>query len=209
MFNKNFIKIINEEVNKFDFLRNEDYLKEQEITDLLQNEDFQKQFICDSLLERKSKIKATVIESRKRMGGNWEDDNFDDVSKATLEYSLNIEYKYDQTKEPLKFDLSFYSDSISISKTGWYDSGRLGGTTDSDIEPSGEAWFDGFNWNDISVDLNTTEGDKIEFKAFEHAPPKIKVLFIREYTESFIGNYTNMDIKTPEMRDSIQNVPYC
>jgi hypothetical protein len=207
MFNKNFIKIINEEVNKFDFLRNEDYLKEQEITDLLQNEDFQKQFICDSLLERKSKIKTTVFESR--MGGNWEDDNFDDASKATLEYFLKIEYKYDQTKEPLKFDLSFYSDSISISKTGWHDSGRLGGTPDTDIESSGEAWFNGFNWNDINVDLNTTEGDAIEFKAFMHAPPKIKVLFIREYTESFIGNYTNMDIKTPEMRDKIQNVPYC
>jgi hypothetical protein len=43
-------RIINEEISEFDFLGNEQYLKEQEVVDLLKNEDFQKQFICDSLL---------------------------------------------------------------------------------------------------------------------------------------------------------------
>ena len=50
MKKRDFIRIINEEISEFDFLGNEQYLKEQEIVDLLKNEDFQKQFICDSLL---------------------------------------------------------------------------------------------------------------------------------------------------------------
>ena len=206
MFNKDLIRIINEVVGEFDFLGNDEQSKEQEIIDLLQNEDFQKQFICDSLLERKNKIKTDVFDSR--IGGDWEDDS-DDARKLTLDYFLKIEYKYDQTKEPVKFDLSFYSDNITISKTDDYDSGRIGGTTDSDIAPSGKAWFDGFDWNDINVDLNTTEGDKIDFLAFKHAPPRIKILFIRQFLEDYIGNYTGMDISTPEMKDKVQNVPYC
>jgi hypothetical protein len=207
MFSKDLIKVINEEVGKFDFLGNESYLKEQEIIELLQNEEFQKQFICDSLLERKNKIKTSVFDSR--IGGDWEEDNFEDANKLTLDYFLKVEYKYDQTKEPIMFDLSFYSDNISISKSGWYDKGRLGGTPDTDIEPSGEALFNGFNWNDINVDLNTTEGDEIDFLAFKHAPPRIQVLFIRQFVEDYIGNYTGMDISTPEMKDKVQNVPYC
>ena len=73
MIDKNIIRIINEEASNFDFLGNEDYLKEREILDLLQNEEFQKQFICDSLLERKNKIKTDVFESK--LGGDWEDEN--------------------------------------------------------------------------------------------------------------------------------------
>ena len=206
MYNKNLVRIINEVVGEFDFLGNNEHSKEQEIISLLQNEDFQKQFICDSLLERKNKIKTDVFEAR--IGGDWEDDS-EDARNLTLDYFLKVEYKYDQQKEPIKFDLSFYSDSITISKTDDYDAGRFGGTTDSDVAPSGKAWFNGFDWNDINVDLNTTEGDEIEFLAFKHAPPKIKTLFIRQFIEDYVGNYTGMDIDTPEMKDKIQNVPYC
>jgi len=35
------------------------------------------------------------------------------------------------------------------------------------------------------------------------------MLFIREYTADFIENETNMDIRTREMNDKIQNIPYC
>jgi len=206
MYNKDLIRIINEVVGEFDFLGNTEHSKEQEIIDLLQNEDFQKQFICDSLLERRNKIKTDVFEAR--IGGDW-DDSSEDARNLTLDYFLKVEYKYDQQKEPIKFDVSFYSDSITISKTDDYNAGRLGGTTDSDVAPSGRAWFDGFNWNDINVDLNTSEGDEIKFLAFEHAPQKIKTLFIRQYVEDYIGNYTGMDINTPEMKDKIQNIPYC
>ncbi|MFA5207260.1 MAG: hypothetical protein WC428_01020 [Candidatus Paceibacterota bacterium] len=202
MFDKNLIKIINEEVSGFDFLGNEEQLKEQEIIDLLQNEDFQKQFICDSLLEQKNKIKIDVFDSK--IGGDWEKDS-EDAKKLTLEYFLKIEYKYDQKKEPVVFDLSFYSNNISISKSDNYDPGDWGRY----VAPSGNAWFDGFNWNDINVDLNTSDGDEVKFVAFEKAPPRIKVLFIRQYVEGYIGNYTSMDISTPEIKDKIQNVPYC
>ena len=207
MFDKKIIKIINEVVGEFDFLGNDEQSKGQEIINLLQNEEFQKQFICDSLLERKNKIKTDVFDSR--IGGDWKEDNSEDANQLTLDYFLKVDYKYDQTKEPIKFDISFYSDNITISKRDDYNQGRIGGTTDSDVAPSGKAWFNGFNWNDINVDLNTSEGDEIDFLAFKHAPPRIKVLFIRQFVEDYIGNYTGMDISTPEMKDKVQNVPYC
>jgi hypothetical protein len=206
MKKKELIRTINEVISEFDFLGNDEYLKEEENVNLLKNEDFQKQFICDSLINKKN-LKADVYDSR--IGGNWEEDNFDDTDRMSIEYFLKIEYKYDQSKEPIKFDLNFYADKVDVGKTGWYDKGRIGGTTDSDIAPSGEAWFDRFDWRDINVDLYTPEGDEIKFIAFEKAPPKIQILFIREFCQDFIMAYTNLDIRTPEMKDKIQNVPYC
>ena len=61
MKNKQLIKIINEEISGFDFLGNEEYLKEEEDINILKNEDFQKQFICDLLLKRKEKVKTLQV----------------------------------------------------------------------------------------------------------------------------------------------------
>jgi len=206
MENKNVIKIINEVISEFDFLGNDEHSKEQETIDLLKNEDLQKQFICDALLNKNVK---NIGVSDARLGGNWDAENFDDASKLTIEYFLKIQYTYDPNKDPIIFDLDFDSDSISIGVTGWQDSGRFGGTPDTDIEPSGEAWFDQLNWNDIDVTLFTTDGDEIPFVAFQKAPPRIQTLFIRNFTEGFIGKETGMDIRTKEMKDKVQNVPYC
>lgn len=200
-----FIKIINEEIKDFDFLSNDQDEKEREVTDFLRNEDFQKQFICDSLL-KKDTVKIEIYDSS--ITGNWENDP-GDVSKLSLEYFLRIEYKYDQTKEPIKFGLDFHGDNISIGKDGWYDAGSWGGTMADAIEPSGDAWFDSFEWGDILVSLATEDGDDIEFTVFDKAPPKIQTLFVRHFCESYIENYTNLEIRTPEMRDKIQNTPYC
>ena len=207
MQKQEFIKIVNEEISKFDFLGNDEYLKEQENIDLMGNEDLQKQFICDSLLNKNSKIKVVeIVDSR--VSGNWDESNFEDANTLTIEYFLKIQYKYDLEQEPLVFDLNFYSDDVRIGVSGWYDQGRFGGTPDTDVEPSGESWFDGFEWQDIDVMLNTPEGDEIKFIAFEKAPPRIKTLFIREYTEHFIEAQT-LEIRTREMKDKPQSVSYC
>jgi hypothetical protein len=206
MKKKELIRTINEVISEFDFLGNDEYLKEEENVDLLKNEDLQKQFICDSLINKKN-LKTDVYDSR--IGGNWEEDNFDDTDRMSIEYFLKIEYKYDQSKEPIKFDLNFYADKVDVGKTGWQDRGHVGGTPETDREPSGEAWFDRFDWRDINVDLYTPDGDEIKFIAFEKAPPKIQILFIREFCQDFIMNYTNLDIRTPEMRDTVRSVPYC
>jgi len=199
-----FINIINEEIQEFDFLGNEEHDKEMEVITLIGNEDFQKQFICDALLGKNS-VKIEVYDSS--VTGNWEDEN-EDASRLNLEYLLGIEYKYDQTKEPISFHLDLIGD-ISISKGGWYDPGRWAGTMPDSIEPSGESWFDGFDWGDISVNLSSDNDEEIEFVAFDKAPPKIQTLFIRHFCEAYIENYTNLEIRTPEMRDKIQNTPYC
>jgi len=201
MENKKIIKIINEEITNFDFLSNDERLKGQEDTDLLKNEDMQKQFICDSLLNKKDKIKIVEVTDA-RIGGNWKED-VDDANKLTIEYYLKIQYTYDPQKKPIIFYLNFDSDDISFSKNVSYDKGS------NDVAPYGESWFNSLNWNDINVILSTEDGDEIEFIAFKKAPQKIQMLFIREYTADFIENETNMDIRTREMNDKIQNIPYC
>lgn len=204
----NLIKIINEELNNFDFLNNDKYNKEQDVIELLKNDDLQKQFLCDSLLKKKDKIKILEITDA-RIGGNWNEFDFDNATTLTIEYFLKIQYTYDTTKDPLIFHLDFYGDNVNIGVYGWRDSGKLGGTPDTDVEPSSESWFNNFNWNNIDVTISTEEGDEIQFNAFKKAPPRIQTLFIREYTESFIHNHTGMDIKTKEMRDNVQNIAYC
>ena len=83
MDNKDFVKIIKEEISNFDFLGNDEFLKEQEVNDLLQNEDLQKQFICDSLLNQNGKVKIGEI-GDSHITGNWDELNMEDATNITL-----------------------------------------------------------------------------------------------------------------------------
>lgn len=183
---KNLIKIISETIEEFDFLSNESALKEQEIIDLLKNEDLQKRFICDSLLERKNKIKILRSETAS-LGGNWENEP-ENANLLTIEYELNLQYSYDSNKEPIVFGLYFYGDAVNISVADRVDKG------DYMTPPEGESWFNNIDWLDIKVQLLTDDGEDIRFIAFEKAPNNIKKIFIREYVENFISSYTNMSI---------------
>ena len=203
MKNKDFIKIIKEEINNFDFLNNDEYRKKQDINDLLMNEELQKQFICDSLLNRNNKIKINKIKDS-FITGDWDEKDFNENGKLSLEYSIDMAYFYDSTKEPLIFDLYFHSDDIDVNVNGWNDAGNFGGG----VEPRGEAWFDRFDWGDIDVTLINADGEDLDFKAFKNAPAKIQTLFIREYLQNFIETQT-LTLKTPELKDNIRNIPYC
>lgn len=199
MFNLDVIKIINEEISEFDFLSNDKNRKEFDIINILKNEDFQKQFICDSLLNP-NKIKYDVYDSS--IGGEW-DYNASDANKISIEYFLNITYTYDANKEPIKFNLDFVGDSISINKEDY-----SGSSNDRDIPSDDGEWFSYVNWNDINIGLTTEHGDDIRFIAFERAPDKIKNIFVREYVSDFISNYTNIDVRTGE-KDKITDYSYC
>jgi len=201
------IKVINEEIASFDFLSNDELLKEQEVTDLLQNPDLQKQFICDALLDKNGKVKVKEI-ADSYIRGNWDEPNREDADRITLVYSVDIDYKYDMEKEPLPLNLYFNADKIDIGVDGWSDPGRWAGTMPDSVEPSGESWYDAFDWGDIDVTLQTTEGDEIEFTAFNQAPPRIQNLFMRHYLEGFIETET-LEIKTTDKKDNIQNISYC
>jgi len=203
---KIFIRIINEEISNFDFLGNDQRQEEEEVMNLLKNEDFQKQFICDTLLRKKDKIKIDVLDNfiRDDAGGAF----FSTPNSLNIEINLDVEYKYDQTKEPVKFGLTFDGNKVDINIDSDYDPGRWGATTDDAVAPSGGDWIDYVDWSDITVQLFTSEGDDIEFIAFNRAPEKIKNLFIREYCEDNIergGDYP-IDMK---QTDSVQNIPYC
>ena len=195
------ISIINEEISDFDFLGNNEYQKEKNIIDLLQNEDLQKQFICDSLLNRNDKIKIMrIVDSS--ITGNLDELNMQDANKLSIEYSIDMSYRYDSTKEPLEFNLNFNGNNINISVNGYNDNGNYNNAPDSN------SWFDHFDWNDIDVSLFTLDGEEVQFIAFEKAPPKIQILFIRDYTQNFVESET-LKIRTPEMKDNIQNTSYC
>jgi hypothetical protein len=198
MDKKDFIRIINEEVANFDFLGNDERSKYEEVANLLKNEDFQKQFICDSLLKN-NKIKIGIYDSN--FTGNLED--VSDDARFNLEYSLNVEYKYDQNVDAVKFQLIFDGDNVSLSKGGKFYPGNY------QTAPESTEFINGIEWQGINVTLWTTDGDGIKFTAFEKAPPKIQVLFVRQYVESFIGNQSNLDVRTPEGKDNARNTSYC
>lgn len=207
MIKTDFIKVINEEIASFDFLSNDELLKEQEVTDLLQNPDLQKQFICDALLDKSGKVKVKEI-ADSYIRGNWDEPNREDADRLQLVYSVDIDYRYDMEKEPLPLNLYFNADKIDIGVDGWFDAGRFGGTPDTDYPPEGDAWYDHFSWDDINVTLQTREGDEIEFTAFNQAPPRIQNLFMRHYLEGFIETET-LEIRTTDKKDNIQNISYC
>ena len=195
MEKKDLIKLINEEITKFDFLGNDENLKEEENYDLLKNEDFQKQFICDSLVNN-GKIKRDITDAN--VGGDWDNT---EASKLTIRYYVNITYAYDPSKQPVRFTVDFESENIGIGVDSTYEPGTR------EIPPSGDASYNYIEWSDINVALFTLDGDSIEFIAFQNAPPKIRDLFIREYTEDFIASET---IDTSRVkRDNIRSVPYC
>ena len=202
MKKNDFIKIINEEISNFDFLSNDEFLEEQEITDLLQNIDLQKQFICDSLLDKTNKVKIKEITDSSIIG-NWNETSIENANGISLRYYIDIEYKYDINKEPIIFTLNFDADKIDIGVDGWYNPGN-----NIDIGPEGETWYDVFDWDDIVVSMYTINGDDIEFIAFEKAPPKIQILFMRHYLEGFIETET-LEIRTNDMKDNVLNTTYC
>jgi len=199
---KNIIKIINEEVSNFDFLGNDGHLVEQESIELLKNEDLQKQFICDFLLGKNNKYRIVGV-SDAIIGGNWEEIDSDDINRLTIDYSPKIEYKYDDSKEPIRFDLFFESDSISVSA-----SEKSGGDGYSE-EQWVDSMFDYINWSDINVTIYTEDGDEIEFTAFKKAPIRIQGIFVREFIAPLIADETQMKISSSEFKDNIQNIPYC
>jgi len=160
MVKNNIMEIVNDEISNFDFLGNDEYLKEQEIIDLLSNDELQKQFISDSLLNKNDKIKIlNIIDSN--LITKLNEPNTDDEKDISLEYSIHMEYNYDSMKDPLDFNLEFESDKIDVENNN-------------------------IDWKDINVSIYTINGDEIEFNAFKSAPQNIQILFIQQYIQDFI-----------------------
>ena len=196
MSNFSLKKIITEEVNKFDFLGNDEYLISQEINTLLQTEELQKQLICDSLLDKTNKLKQLKIVEQSIS------EVTDETTNISLQYIIDMEYKYDSTKESLKFNLEFRGENINVDVNSTHNNGSY------DEQPSDNSWYDHFNWEDIEVIIYNMDGEELEFKAFNNAPLNIQRLFIRKFLEYFITS-NSFEIRTPEIKDNIQNSDYC
>lgn len=203
MRKKDFIKIINEEIAQYDFLNNDKYLAEQENVELLSEEYFQKQFIIDSITRMKDKIKK----SNEDMGISYIDPELGESphNDLNVEYGVDIEYKYQDLEEPVKFSLYFYGDNVGYTTEGWYDPGRWAGTMADSIEPSGEHYITSVDWWDIKPMIYTEDGEEIELKALEKEPSNVQDLFIRAYLEDAIINRTGYDIQ--EKRPAYESPP--
>lgn len=196
----NIREIIAEEVGNFDFLGNDEILKEQETIEILSNEELQRQFICDSITDRKDKIKI-IGYVEKSLSGKFEETNYEDINRMNIDYVIKIEYLYDSTKQPLSFELGFNGDNVSISANGDKDDG------DYLTQPSYEVWFDYIDWSEINTVLYTNEGDEVNFIAIENAPYKIVEIFIRHYVEDFVTTESKMDYSS-EIDNSVIS-QYC
>jgi hypothetical protein len=176
MIKSNLISVINEEINGFDFLGNDSYLKEVESLNTLSNEDMQKQFISDFLLKN-NKIKITnVVESS--LGGDWEE-----RGSFNINYMVEIAYQYDSAQEPINFGLQFIGNNVQFSPSG---------------DNYSEEWHD-VSWDSFQVNMFAVgeNDDDIEFKAFDRAPKNIQNLFIREFLADFIQKATGITVDKP------------
>ena len=190
---KNLIKLVNEEIHKYDFLGGDVLREEQEYYELIENEDFQKQFITDFILGKIDKYKI-VETTDARIGGDYDTDfAADETNHITIDYGVRIEYNYDPNKKPVQFELYFDNDEkIGITVTGQEDS--ISGS-DWGRQRVYDSWIASVDWDKINVEMFSTEGDTIEFKAFKRAPAKIRELFIREFTKDLITDKTTMEIR--------------
>lgn len=114
MEKKDFIRVINEEISKFDFLGNDAYLKEEELFEMLGTEQFQKQFIIDAITKFKDKIN---LDNNAAYISN--DSNFDDSFYSPdgfIEYPAKILYEYDKEKEPIMFEVLFNSNNTDLKE---------------------------------------------------------------------------------------------
>jgi hypothetical protein len=181
------IKIIKEEIGGFDFLGNEEYLKEQENVDLLQNEEFQKQFIIDSITNFKEKIDIIEVETQYLQEPDYsrtEDGQGSD--SINLEYFITVKYNY--MGNEVTFKLSFYADNLTISWSSWSSSGD-----GQFIAPEGETDLTDIDWGDITPILRSMDDDDIDFTAFDKAGGKTQELFVRSYMDGVVTSELNMD----------------
>jgi hypothetical protein len=173
MVNKEFIRIINEEISNFDYLNNTKLSEQQDVLTTLQTPEFQKMFILDSISHRE-KIKEDVIDSR------IIDDVSNDTGHFNVEYISNIEYQYENA--PIKFQIYFDGHKVRCDLSTTITKGSY------DVPDDIESFLTSVDWTSINVYLYSANGDEIPFTELEKAPFKIKEMFIKDYLEDIVRN---------------------
>jgi len=174
MKKNNLLNIIKEEISGFDYLNNDKRLEERESIDLLKNFDFQKQFIIDCI-EGNQKIRKFVADDNLSSYYYQSNDIVND-EKINFDITNDYEYKYDSQKIPTVFKINFKASNVKILD------GKL--DTKEDIQK--------IDWLDISVNMISRNGDKIDFVAYDKANNKIKALFIKKsILDNIINDYSN------------------
>ena len=114
MEKKDFIRVINEEISKFDFLSNDAHLKEEEVLKLLSDGQFQKQFIIDAITNFKDKITFDNSAAFTTDDPNIEDSPY--ANDGFLEFPARIIYEYSKEKDPVMFEVLFNSNAVDLNE---------------------------------------------------------------------------------------------
>jgi len=149
---KNLIELIKEEVSNFDYLNNDKRVKETEDMSILNKDEFQKKFILDVI---DGKVNSFV--DNKDLNSMFR--KYGDIKEEFIDLDISINFKYESNI----FDIEFNGDKVSIS----------------DGELNNEEDINNINWLQINLILKANNGDTINFKMFNDAPEKIKILFIK------------------------------
>lgn len=163
MKNKVLIKLINEEIEKYDYLNNDARKKEQEFHSVLNNYEFQKQFIVDSI-SNKNKLNLNTTDIDIKIIEKDRSNYF------SINYDINVEYNFDNNKNPINIILDFYGDDIKYNINGEF----------IDAE-----------WNKINIKIYSKFGDQIKFKDLEDKNSKIYKLFVKEYLIDVLDGYVD------------------
>lgn len=182
MVNKEFIRIINEEISKFDFLNNDRISQQQSVLNVLGSSAFQGAFINDSL-RNSNKIKANTTAADLRT-----DDINDDKCNFSIQYDLNVEYAYDLepgygVENPITFQMFFQGDRIRCNMLTTTDKG------DYDTPDYTRSYLNSVDWGDISVSLYSGDDEEIKFIELEKPQNYIeKELFIKKYLKDIVAH---------------------
>ncbi len=149
---RNLIDLIKEEVSNFDYLNNDKRVKENENISILNKDEFQKKFILDVI---DGKVNPYI--NNKEINSMFR--KYGDIKDEYIDLDITVNFKY----ESKLFDIEFSGDKVNISD------GEL--NTEEDIN--------NINWLQINLILKADNGDTINFKIFNEAPDKIKILFIK------------------------------
>jgi len=152
MNHKDIIRIINEELQEFDFLGTNEAEQEQDYATFLNDRTFQTRLIHDIINNYgdKTRFKDEEVTYQR----TTEDDILQN-ERLDVEYGVDLTYMYDGKDIRLSFNLN--GDNIS------HDLDHYDRPATYETPPEGDIWYNSIDWDDIDLDIFDDDGNEINF----------------------------------------------
>jgi len=152
MDQKDIIRIINEEIQEFDFLGTDEAQNEQDYSNYLSDRNFQTQFVYDVInsFNDKTKFKDEDVTYKRTS-----EDDILDKETLNIDYGVDITYIYDG--KDIRLSLNFDGDSIS------HDLQHYDQPATYETPPEGDIWYNSIDWSDIDLNIFDDDGNEVNF----------------------------------------------